>query len=249
MKSMKKVLAATAALAGVLAFSNVASATPTTHVWSPSTDVQAYGVFHLTSDIYIPVDKPAGTRPGTITNLGLTTGVLPFDKINAEVGFDHIEGSYPIFFNAKVGTPEGAFGSFSPALAVGGYSFGTKEDATDYNIYYVKAAKTFDKLGRFSVGYYTGNDQLLVDENGEADENGVLLAWERTLSEISENLWVAVDYQGGDNNFGVLSYGFAWKFAQNTSVIFGFVDQNNDNLNPGDTFTVQVDIDFNVFGK
>ncbi|MBI5642044.1 MAG: hypothetical protein HY954_01065 [Deltaproteobacteria bacterium] len=246
---MKKLAAAVITTGTLVLSCGMAEATPSTHIWSPSTDVQAYGVFHLTSDIYIPVDKPAGTRPGTITNLGLTTGVLPFEKLNAEVGFDHIEGSYPFFLNAKVGIPENAYGEFFPALAIGGYSIGTKNDATDYNIYYAKAAKTVGKLGRFSVGYYTGNDKLLVDENGNPDESGVLLCWERTLSEISENLWVSVDYMGGDSNFGALSYGFAWKFAPNTSVIFGYVDQNNDNLNPGDTFTVQADIDFNVFGK
>ena len=258
-KKMKKIFASivlAAALilggAGGLGLKD-AQATPTTHIWSPSTDVQAYGVFHLTSDIYIPTKKPleplGGGRPGTITNIGLTTGVLPYEKVNLEVGFDHIEGTYPVYLNAKVGVPENAFGEYFPALAVGGYSFGTKKDVTDYNIYYAKAAKTLGKAGRVSVGYYTGNDKLLLNENGEKEESGILLCWERTLSEISDNLWVAVDYMGGDSNYGALSYGFSWKFAPNTSVIFGYVDQNNDKINPGDTFTVQVDIDFNVFGK
>jgi hypothetical protein len=204
---------------------------------------------HLTSDIYVPVKKPAGARPSTITNLGLTAGVLPYEKVNLEVGFDHIEGDFPLYLNAKLGVPEGAYGEFFPALAVGGYSIGTKSDVTDYNIYYVKAAKTVGKIGRISLGYYTGNDALLVDENGDSAESGVLVCWERTMSEISENLWVAIDYMGGDSNFGALSYGFAWKFAPNVSAIFGYVDQNNDNLLPGDTFTVQVDIDTNLFGK
>ncbi|MEK6532170.1 MAG: hypothetical protein AABZ23_06745 [Deltaproteobacteria bacterium] len=226
-----------------------AYATPSTHVWAPSTDVQAYGVVHLTSDIYIPVDKPAGFRPSTITNLGLEVGVLPYEKVGLEVGFDHIEGNSPLYLNAKLGTPEGAFGEFFPALAVGGYSIGTQSDVTDYNIYYLKAAKTIGKFGRVSLGYYVGNDTLLVDETGEAAETGVMACWERTISEISENLWVAVDYMGGDSNFGALSYGVSWKFAPNTSVIFGYVDQLNDNLLPGDTFTVQVDIDANLFGK
>jgi len=64
-----------------------------------------------------------------------------------------------------------------------------------------------------------------------------------------ENGYVTlVDYMGGDNSFGALSYGFAWKFAPNTSVIFGYVDQIEDDL-AADTFTVQVDIDFDVFNK
>lgn len=226
-----------------------AYATPSTHIWAPSTDVQAYGVTHITSDIYVPVKKLDDVRPGTITNLGLTVGVLPLEKVGLEIGFDHIEGQYPLYFNAKLGIPENAYGDFFPAIAVGGYSIGTKSDVTDYNIYYGKVAKTIGPVGRFSVGYYTGNDELLLDENGKSSENGVLLCWERTISEISDNLWVAIDYMGGDSSAGALSYGFAWKFAPNTSVIFGYVDQNNDEVAPGDTVTVQVDIDFNVFGK
>lgn len=248
----------TVLLTGVIGAAS-AYATPSTHVWAPSTDVQAFGVAHITSDIYIPVKKFDGERPGTITNLGLTVGVLPLEKVGLEVGFDHIAGfgdpydNYPLYFNAKLGIPENAFGNFFPAIAVGGYSIGTKSDVTDYNIYYGKVAKTIGPVGRFSVGYYTGNDKLLVDDldpnSAKPSENGVLICWERTISEISDNLWLAVDYMGGDSSAGALSYGFAWKFAPNTSVIFGYVDQNNDKVTPGDTFTVQVDIDFDVFKK
>ena len=236
-------------LTGVIGAAS-AYATPSTHVWAPSTDIQAFGVAHITSDIYVPVKKLTDVdgdgindRGGTITNLGLTVGVLPFEKVGLEVGFDHIEGQYPLYLNAKLGIPENAFGDFSPAIAVGGYSIGTKSDVTDYNIYYGKVAKTIGPVGRFSAGYYTGNEDLLGDKN-----DGVLLTWERTISELSENLWVSVDYMGGDNSFGALSYGFAWKFAPNTSVIFGYVDQIEDDL-AADTFTVQVDIDFDVFNK
>jgi len=271
---MKKLTAALAIATAILFAGgwNTAMATPSTHIWSVSTDVQAYGVFHLTSDMYIPADKDKDAndnpiaRPNTVTNLGLTVGVLPYEKINLEVGFDHIAGygdldAYPMYYNAKLGIPENAFGEFFPALAVGGYMIGTKSGGesragqtaklgTDYNIYYAKAAKTIGPVGRLSAGYYTGNDKLLVDENGKSDGSGVLLCWERTMSEISENLWLAVDYMGGKNSYGALSYGFSWKFAPNTSVIFAYVDQLNDKLiGVTDWVTVQVDIDFNVFGK
>src|SRR4030066_2562751 len=195
-------------LTGVIGAAS-AYATPSTHVWAPSTDIQAFGVAHITSDIYVPVKKLSGARQGTITNLGLTVGVLPYEKVGLEVGFDHIEGQYPIYLNAKLGIPENAYGDFFPAIAVGGYSIGQKSDVTDYNIYYGKVAKTIGPVGRFSVGYYTGNDELLLDENGKSSENGVLICWERTISEISDNLWVAIDYMGGDSSAGALSYGFA----------------------------------------
>ena len=137
---------------------------------------QAYGVFHLTSDMYVPAkkDEVNKTRPNTVTNIGLTTGVLPYEKANLEVGFDHIAGfgtldAYPIYFNAKFGVPENAFGEFSPQFAVGGYMLGTKKDTTDQNIYYGKIAKTLGKAGKFSLGYYTGNKKLLLDENGKEE--------------------------------------------------------------------------------
>lgn len=256
---MKKALALMV-LAVCVFYGAEAFGTPSTHIWAPSTDVQAYGVGHITGDIYIPVDKPvAGAgRPATITNLGLTVGVLPYEKLGLEVGFDHIEGTYPVYFNAKLGVPEGALGANTPALAIGSYMIGTKNGGearagrtsklgTDYNVYYAKAAETIGNFGRLSAGYYIGNKKLLVDENGKEDEKGVLLAWERTMSEISDKLWLSVDYMGGESNFGALAYGFAWKFAPNTSVIFAFVDQNNDEILPGDTFTMQVDIDFDIF--
>ena len=57
----------------------------------------------------------------------------------------------------------------APALAVGGYNFGTKSGATTQNIGYALIAKTlpktssFPSLGRFSVGYYRGSKRVLVD--------------------------------------------------------------------------------------
>ena len=51
-------------------------------------------------------------------------------------------------------------------------------------------------IGRLSAGYFAGNKKVLVDENGNSDEKGVLLSWDRTMTEISDKLWLAVDYQG-----------------------------------------------------
>ena len=73
-------------------------------------------------------------------------GILPFDKVQAEVGFDLMYSgspadSYPFYGHAKVGTPEGSLFQGSPALAVGGYNFGVKDGVTDQNITYALAAK------------------------------------------------------------------------------------------------------------
>ena len=146
----------------ILSF-GLAYATPSTHIWAPSTDVQSYMKWHLTSDFYAPVENNSdNSRASTITNLGLTVGVLPFEKLNMEAGFDHKTGTgiddYPVYFNTKLGIPESTFGELSPAFAVGIYDVGTEDSKTGYNVVYGKLAKTISigdlSLGRFSAGYF-----------------------------------------------------------------------------------------------
>lgn len=232
-----------------------AVATPSTHVWTPSTDIQAQGTFHLTYDIYVPSQKDAsGSKPDTVTNLGLETGLWPIkDKLGLEFGFDNITGygnldDYPLYFNAKLGTPENVLFDGAPALAVGGYYFGTKHNKTNQNVYYLEGAKTISvsdfNIGRFSVGWFWGNQDLLLDKTSNSDANGVILSWERTMPEISDKLWLCVDYQGSESGNGALAPGFSWKFAENVSMIFGYVIPNNRDLS--ETFTVQLDVDFSI---
>jgi hypothetical protein len=226
-------------------------ATATTHIWAPSTDVQPYKKWHLTSDYYVPTESNStGVRPDTITNFGLTVGVLPFEKLNAEVGFDHKSGygdldDYPWYFNAKAGIPENAYGKFFPALAVGIYDMGTKENKTASNIVYAKAAKTFSagslSLGRVSFGGFEGDGDILA-HGAKKDNKGILFAWERPMPEISDKLWVCVEYQGSRSSYGAWNAGFSWKFADNVAGLFGYNFYNDRDL--ADTYTVQIDIDF-----
>lgn len=236
----------------------LAHATASTHIWAPSTDTQAWKTGHITADVYIPAQRNQdGSRPNTITNTGLTFGLFPFQKLTAEAGFDYKTGygsldSYPIYFNAKLATPEGVlkglmpYGEFSPAVAGGIYDIGTKVDKTDNNIVYVEAAKTISikdfSLGRFSIGYFWGNDKLLLNQDMEKDARGILWAWERTMTEISDKLWVCVEYQGSKSAYGAFNIGFSWQFTPSTSVIVGYQFYNNRSL--ADTATIQVDINF-----
>jgi hypothetical protein len=229
-----------------------AKATATTHVWGPSTDVQAFKIWHITSDFYIPVRRDAtGNHPATVTNAGLTVGVLPFKTINAEIGIDHKTGlgpadDYPMYLNAKIGMPENVWGVLSPALAIGAFDIGTKSDMTDYNVFYGEVAKTAKAgntdLGRFSLGYFTGNDELLLDTKDEKDNFGVMAAWERTMTEISDKLWLCLEYMGTNSAYGTFNVGAAWKFAPNVGVLAGYDFYNEPDF--VDTATLQVDIDF-----
>jgi hypothetical protein len=230
------------------------NATPSTQIWIPSTDIQAFKSLHVGLDIYLNTMSPAA--PNLITNAGLTIGVLPFKKIGLEVGIDYrdIDGNHlnPVFFNAKLGIPEGSFGAWMPAVAVGGYDFGTSYTATDnpavyvtsYNVVYGLIAKNIWKLGRFSVGGYkgaVGADEKLTfyvpSDPTKIESAGVLASWDRGLS---DKLWASVDFMSGSNGYGALSFGVSWSFAPNASVILG-MDFFNDREALKPAVTLQFD--------
>lgn len=236
-------------------FTMISFSTPSTQIWIPSTDFQKWKSMHLGIDNFIRSMKIDGVRGAGIVDAGLTTGLLPFQKFQGEIGVDYVTmgdnfyDNHPFYFNAKIGFPESALFKGSPAIVVGGYNFGLKKNLTDYNIIYGVMAKTIP-LGRISVGYYTGNGKVLVDENLKKANNGILLSWDRTMTEISDKLWLAVDYQGGRNYLGSLNFGAAWSFSKNVSVIFGYDIWNNSHAyyntynQNANSLTAQVDINF-----
>jgi hypothetical protein len=261
------------ALCGLTA--SIASATPSTQIWIPSTDIQPYKTVHLNIDSYVRT-KAEGSDPNRQTGvpsnqnlppvylIGPTFGVLPFEKIQAEVGFDLIYGGsntgfgldkYPAYGHFKIGMPED--NTWIPAVAVGMYNIGTKsgdarkgELATNQDLAYGLVAKTLPVVGRLSAGYFFGNKKVLVTDekdasgNFKSDEKGVLLSWDRTMTEISDKLWLAVDYQGSKSALGALSFGASWAFAKNVSVILGYDVYNNKKVAGQNTATLQVDINF-----
>ncbi|MFA6583040.1 MAG: hypothetical protein WCS77_01980 [Elusimicrobiaceae bacterium] len=239
------------AIALIAALGAGAYATPSTQIWIPSTDVQKFKTVHLNIDNYLTsANEPDGHRKPVVSVIGPTVGVLPYEKIQAEVGFDIIQqgnaayDNAPVYLNGKVATPENSWFDQSPALAAGIYNAGFKTDYTNQNVLYALLAKTLPVAGRVSAGYYTGNKKVLLDENGTAQQNGLLLSWDRTMPEISDNLWLGVDYQGGKSALGALSFGAAWSFTPKASVLFGYDVYNNNDAAGRNTFTVQVDINF-----
>jgi len=239
---------------GLIMTINVSNATPSTIIWIPSIDFQGFKSWHLGMDNYIRMQKINGVRGAGMFDLGLTTGILPFKNFQAEVGIDYLSmgdnvyDDHPIYFNAKVGVPEGGLFKGSPGIAIGTYNLGLKTNLTNYNIIYGVIGKTIPVIGRISAGYYTGNEKLLVDENGAKANSGILLSWDRSMPEISDKLWLAADYQGGKNYLGALNVGFSWNFTKNISMIFGYDIYNNkkalynsNNVN-ANTFTAQLDI-------
>ena len=243
----------------------VAFATPSTQIWIPSTDIQPFGVPHFGLDGYFRASGhgyyEAGQRDPNMFDSGLTIGVLPFQAVQMEVGVDYLStfsglptDDHPIFFNAKLGTPENTLFTNAPALAVGGYNFGTKSHdtaRTDQNIIYGLASKTLPEIcclpsiGRVSAGWYVGRDVVLTGPGGSLGNNhGLLLSWDRAMSELDDRLWLGVDYMGGNNVNGGLSFGVGWSFTSNISLIVGYDLWNKKSVAGANTITTQLDVNF-----
>ena len=269
---IKRILAVTGLVVAMT--SSLAMATPSTQIWIPSTDVKALKEIHIDIDNYTRFSGRTenGFNPN-LYNIGVSAGVLPFENIKLEVGIDFLKSGYqndstygydraPLYFNAKLGIPEDGFGIKGlPAFAVGAFNLGTYEKlekglTTRQNIVYGLVAKTLPVVGRFSAGGYYGSERAL----GKKTNSGVMASWDRTMSEISDKLWFAADYMGGNNANGEVSVGGSWAFSKQVSVIVGVVffnpfykvsatdpgNGNGGNINPGGkpALTTQLDIAF-----
>jgi len=224
MKSVKMLLTAAAIVAMA---SSSAMAFTTGQINIPSTD--AKGLKEVTIGIN-DYAKFSSANPGTTYGLGVTTGLLPFEKVKAEVGTDYVPGSvYPFKFNAKLATTEDALFAGMPAIAVGAFELSSIDAQNAPNIKYALVAKTLPVVGRLSIGGYTGDKDVLVNANGKKANTGVLASWDRSMPEISDKLWLAVDYMSGNNSYGGIGIGGAWAFSKQVSVLAGVTFYNEDN--------------------
>ena len=222
-----------------------AFATPSTTYWTPCViDVQSYSKWHITYDSYFTVGKN-GTEKGDFpTDVGLTVGVLPFKKLNLEVGFDLIEPTDdPIYFNGKLGVPEGSLFKGSPALNLGIFNVGTKKKTTDYNIVYFLIGRTLPfNLGRLHAGYYNGNGKTLKSASGEKENNGFMMGYDKYI--YKDKIMLAADYASGKNVIGGGGVGLYYFFTKDITLLVGPVWFNDQDLNGAMKWTIQLDINF-----
>lgn len=254
------------ALGAVALLTRIASATPSTTYWTPSTgDIQPYNVWHIGIDNYFTLGQksndPAagGALP---TDVGLTVGVLPYEKLQMEVGIDFLAPSEDQFsFNAKIGTPEDALFPGSPALNLGIFNVGTStknvgtHTRTDQNIVDIIIGKTVPTLFghpcRFHISGYYGNPSALVNGNGEKENTGFMVGWDMGIIRKKEadggeyHKWVfAADYASGKNAIGGGGAGVYHYFTKNISLLTGPVWFNEEAINGKWKWTTQLDINY-----
>ncbi len=208
--------------------------TASTQIWNPSVDIQKRGTIHFGIDNYFSIFDNRTRAFQLAPDLGVTVGVL--DRL--EVGIDMVQPSPdPLYFNFKLGIPES--GPW-PAFAAGGFNFGGRRGATDYNMLYGVAGKNLPWMGRLTFGVYRGmNERLFPDSHQKEADSGIIASWDRTLT---GKIWACVDYASGNSWYGSLSFGGSYEFSPDVSVIFGYVVFNDDRVVRNNVFTTQLDI-------
>ncbi|MGB8931377.1 MAG: hypothetical protein WCC48_09060 [Anaeromyxobacteraceae bacterium] len=248
MKQPPKFLAAT--ILAVTAAS--ASATPSTTLWTPATTyTQPYLVPHLTYDSYV-------AEQGAMANdYGLTIGVLPFEKLQGEVGVDVFLPGYVangVYLNGKLTLPEGAFAAWQPGVSLGIQSVGFKNDVSDYDHLHLSVSKGFAGVGTFVVGAYHGLNKTLYTIPGDsASQTGVMAAY--TSPDININLpglqkvALIADYASGKNGFAGGAVGAAIYFSPAVQLLTGPVFLAKGAYATDFMWTVQLDVDVELFKK
>lgn len=211
--------------------------------WTPCiSDVQPFDVWHLYYTNYSTVENNSRGQSFP-TDVGLSVGILPFKKVNMEIGFDVLEPSdNPLFLNAKIGTPEGVLFKGSPALNLGIFDVGAT-GATNYNIFDFIVGKTLPhNFGRIHVGYYMGNSSLLISSTNEKQNTGYMIAYDNYL--YAGKLQLVADYASGKNIIGGGGFGLTWYFTPDITLTTGPVWFNDKGLNGNMKWTISLGINF-----
>lgn len=248
---MKKALKA-AALALALTAAPAALATPSTTYWSPATTyTQPYLVPHFTYDTYF------GEQGAYPIDTGITIGLLPFEKLQGEIGFDLLYSGYTqngFQLNGKLAVPEGSFGEYFPGLSLGVTNVGFKKDVSDYYTIHGFVAKTFPKVGNIGVGgYYGAGSKALWTGTGGVKRAGAMAAWSSPDIKVDlpglHKIVLVADVMTGKNVLGAGGPGVYFYFTPSIDVLVGPVFFFDKALQPGGSsmlWTVQLDVDFDL---
>lgn len=260
---MKRALGAVV-LAALMVTSQAARATPSTVFWTPATTyTQPYLVPHLTYDTYV-------AETGALQNdYGLTMGVLPGDKVQAEAGFDFFlptfvggahRGAFDFFqLNGKVSLAEGAFHKWQPGVSAGIMGVGFKKDVSDYELLHAEVGKAF-KLGTLTVGGYygAGSKVLWTGSSGGVHRGGVMGSYVSPdlvldLPGLQKVVFIA-DAASGKNFMGAVAPGLQFNFTPAIDLITGpvfFLDRHFYKAGVGNDWlwSFQIDVDFDLIRK
>ena len=247
-------------IALVIGLPIIALATPSSEFWTVgTTDIQAYGIGHLGIDNYFHFQKHTNEDAFAVfpTDIGYTVGILPFSKVQMEIGVDLMGAqNFPVMFNAKAGIPEDGFFKGQPGIAVGIFNIGTRKDVTDLDITYAVIGKTLPLIGRVFVGGYVENNKTLndLDPANGAFNRGLTFAWDRAFLPTKSasgaaynRLLLCADWATGKNSYGGGGPGVAYSFTENISILTGPVFFLDQTINGKWKWSTQLDVNFKTW--
>jgi hypothetical protein len=210
----------------------------------------------VTYDNYTTIAKNGPARGGQAfgNDLGLTAGILPFEKLQMEVGVDWLEPTDdPFFGNTKIGYTENMLFKGAPALEAGIFNVGTKKGVTDQDIAYLTTGHSIPGgLGRFHLSAYLGNAKVMRSSDGGLQNTGFMVAydygfWSKKGPDGDYNRVVlAADFASGKNPLGGGGAGVYYFFSKDVSLLSGPVWFNDRNINGEWKWTTQLDINFGI---
>jgi len=235
-----------------------AHATPSSTFWAPATPyVQPFGVLHVTYDTYF------GRQASYPIDTGLTIGVLPGQKVQAEVGFDLLYSTVsgtegvkaPFVINGKIGAPEDVYFHGQPAWSFGIYGIGFEEDVTDANALHFMLGKTLARAGYPTVGVYYGlNEDLFRSPEGDDERFGLMAGWTSPSIDVRylDKIAFCWDIQTGHSAAGATGAAVYAYFTPAISLETGPVFFFEQSLQPGGSswmWSMQLDIDLDFHGS
>lgn len=254
--ALRQILAATLLGAGIVAAApRPVHATPSTNFWAPSTPaVQPFGVLHVTYDTYF------GSKAAYPIDTGLTIGILPGSRLQAEAGFDLFyptisAGSgvgLPLVLNGKIGSPEDAWFKGQPAWSVGVFGVGFETDVNDQNALYGVLGRTIPGLGSAQLGVYYGlNERLFRSADGHDARLGLLAGYVSPAVDVPviDKLVFTWDVQSGSHALGATGGGAYLYITPAVDLLTGPVFFFEKDLQPGGAswmWSLQLDVDLDL---
>jgi hypothetical protein len=232
-----------------------ACATPSSTFWAPATPyVQPFKVLHVTYDTYF------GRQASYPIDTGLTVGILPGQKLQAEAGFDLFYSTVsggegvkaPFVMNAKIGAPEDVYFRGQPSWSFGIYGVGFEENVNDADVLHFMLGKTLAHFGYPTVGVYYGlNKDLFRSPEGDDERFGVMASWTSPTVDVAylDKISFCWDIQTGHSAAGATGAAMYAYFTPSISLETGPVFFFEKELQPGGSswmWSIQLDIDLDL---
>ncbi len=228
---------------------------PTSLFWTTcTTDVQPYGVGHVSITSYFSLYNQKKYSSNIPTDVGFELGILSWNGLKGEAGIDYLAGtSNPFYFNAKIGMDESSLFNHSPSFCIGFSDVGTKthgKNRTNQNILNAVIGKSLPEAfgGNLYVGAYFGSQAL-----GRVRQ-GVMAGYSRGFDAVTSpegvkysRWYFLIDYASGNNAIGGAGVALTYNFNPAVYIQTGPVWFYSKTINGAWKWSIQLNIDFSLF--